>query len=309
MFSDKFTEFNVYSLFKKEYIGTSSVMPWKYTSIFDNQYKPDLSEETKNRLQLFFYFKYQYTMSPLADDTKYIEIFCKDNVIKEFIAKTPHKLATFQQIREWNNFINTIESPQLDYCLNKMIEIADDSFKTSTMTSVTFDENCVATGLQFCCNPGIVEKNLSSEDAKNICFSALDIPNITFEVHVTSNTNELKLILRPTYYIRSFNFRKITNKFAYNSSNATTTPVKYQKHTENCVNILLEHEVITQEMADYIKLVMPENTKFELECLIDKMGNLKDIILKNMIIEEFGDVNKQQTHQSPVEDKFYGIFD
>ena len=70
--------------------------------------------------------------------------------------------------------------------------------------------------------------------------------------------------------------------------------VNYQKHTENCIGRFLEQNIITSEMAEYIKRVMPENTKMELEYLINSSGELDDIIFRNTIIEEFENVSDQQ---------------
>lgn len=293
MFSDKFTEINNYSLFQKEYIDTSSIMPWRYTSIFDEEYKPDLSQEIKNKLQLFYYYRLQYTITLLEDDKKYIEILHNDtNQIKEFRAINPIQLIVFKDPSEWNHFIHTIESSNLDPCKQKIRGFVKDYEITTQISSITFDENCDATGMYFWyTSPDPIN---DSELITKLHTTSQLISNCGVSIHITPNTNCLRYRIIPNYYLRSFGFRKITKKPLFDSSNVVFQSVNYQKHTENCINVFLEQNIITSEMADYIKKVMPENTKMELEYLINSSGELDDIIFRNTVIEEFETVSDQQ---------------
>lgn len=293
MFSDKFTEINNYSLFQKEYIDTSSIMPWRYTSIFDEEYKPDLSQEIKNKLQLFYYYRLQYTITLLEDDKKYIEILHDDtNQIKEFRAINPIQLIVFKDPSEWNHFIHTIESSNLDPCKQKIRGFVKDYEITTQISSITFDKNCDAIGMYFLyTSPDPIN---DSELIKKLHTTSQLVPNCGVSIHITPNTNCLRYRIIPNYYRRNIGFCRFTKKPLFNSSNMVFQSVNYQKHTENCINIFLEQNIITNEMADYIKKVMSKNTKMELEYLINSSGELDDIIFHNTVIEEFEKVSEQQ---------------
>lgn len=293
MFSDKFTEINQYSLFQQEYIDTSSIMPWRYTSIFDNEYKPDLSQEIKDKLQLFYYYRLQYTVTVLEDDKKYIEIVHDNtNQIKEFRAINPIQLIVFKDPSEWNHFIHTIESSNLDPCREKLRDFVKDHEITTQISSVTFDKNCDATGMYFWyTSPNPIN---DSELIQKLHATSQLIPNCGVSIHITPDTNYLRYRIIPNYYLRRFGFRNLSDKSIFHVSNFTSVCVNYQKHTENCIGRFLEQNIITSEMAEYIKRVMPENTKMELEYLINSSGELDDIIFRNTIIEEFENVSDQQ---------------
>ena len=309
MFSDKFTEINNYSLFRKEYIDTTSIMPWRYTSIFDDELKPDLSQEIKDKLQLFFYYRLQYTPKLLEDDKKYIQIVHNNNQIKEFRAANSIALLYLKDPSEWKHFIHTIKSPNLDLCKQKIYNFVKDHQITAAISSITFDENCDATGMYFthsCPNP-INDSELITKlhTTTKLLPGRVDVSNRSeiycgVSVHITPNTNCLRYKISPTYHLRTLEFaapsdlpgsppimKQILSTIRYKA-------VQYQKHTENCINVLLEQNSITSEMADYIMKVMPEDTKMELEYIINSSGELEDIILHNKVIEEFGNVADEQ---------------
>lgn len=50
IFSDRYTEVEKYSIFRQEHICSSATMPWLYTSLVQDRYKPELSSPIKERL-------------------------------------------------------------------------------------------------------------------------------------------------------------------------------------------------------------------------------------------------------------------
>lgn len=300
MFSDKFIEINNYSLFKKEYLNTSSIMPWRYTSVFDSVYKPEITEEIKNKFQLFFYYRLQYTPQILEDDKKYLEITHKNNIIKEYKTINPIKFLFFSDPSEWNHFIHSLEIFNLSGCKQKIYNYVQDSIISTSITSITYDENCTATGLYFRHDPNILLNH--SSISNKICIASTSGFRNTSFVHINPENNKIKYNLMPKYASRTFNFRKVTEKSKYDSSNYSPSRIKNQPQTDKVIEILYDHELLTDEMIDYIKEVMPEETKLEFEYIIDGNGILSDIILKNVLIEEFRDVSKEQNH--PMYDLF-----
>jgi hypothetical protein len=297
MFSDKFTEINNYSLLRKEYLNTSSIMPWRYTSIFDNKYLPNLDNNTINRLSLFFYYKLQYTRQLLEDDKKYIEITHKDNQIKELKAINPIKFVAFSDISEWYHFIHTIECPELDPCRKKIMESANESLVTTGLSSVTYDELCNISGIYYNC-PSFVTLDNSSEIIEKLYSVCGSLQSSILYVHISPDNNDLRLKIVPHYPVRTFGFVKVTDKSVFDSSNYFVTKTVYSEYTKNYISTLLDQELITQSMVDYISEIMPQNTKFEIEYLISSEGQIDDIIFKNILIEEFTDIDKQQREEN-----------
>ena len=286
MFSDKFVEVNNYSLFRKEYLDTSSLMPWIYTSIFDNQYAPELPDQIKNRLQLLFFLKLQYTVQLLEDDKKYIEITNKNGNIKEFRAINPIRLIAFSEIREWKYFINTIEAPELDPCREKLFNYTNKDIVMTGVTSVTYDKDCNATGCYFQYDSTHLVEH--SELSKKLCIVSSMVDDCISTIHVRPDDDYLRYKITPIYHGRTLSFERYTHKKSLlDCSNARWEKVKYSTYTEKCLSILLEQQIITEEMAQYINEVIPEDSKIELEYLISASGELTDIILKNTIIDEF----------------------
>jgi hypothetical protein len=300
MFSDKFTEINNYSLVHKKYLNTSSMMPWRYTSVFDNNCKPEISEEVKNKFQLFFYYRLQYAARILEDDRKYLEITHKDNIIEEYTAINPIKLLFFMDSGEWNHFIHTLEITNLDSCKQKVFDYVGDAVTAANITSVTYDSECNATGLHFQHDPSIMLNH--SELANKLCTVASLINGVKPTLHINPLNNEIKYNVALRYDSRSFRYPKISGKIMFDSSECIPIRVKNQPQTNIVINTLLEHELITSEMVDYMKEVIPEETKLEFEYSIDEDGNLIDIIAKNIVIQQFQDVSKQ--HEHPMYDIF-----
>lgn len=292
MFSDKFTEINNYSLLREEYVSTSSIMPWRYTSIFDKNYKPDLEDEIKNRLLLFFYYKLQYSRQLLEDDKKYIEITHNAGEIIEFRAINPIKLISFLDSMELKHFISTIESPQLNSCIQKIIADTKEDVISARLTSFTFDKLCNSTGVYCECN---VDEILDrSEVSKKIFDSMNDVDRSILSIHVNSENNYVKYKITPFYPVRQYGFRKINNKTIFDSSNYVPMKVEYSKYTDKAISTLLNNQLITESMVDFINSVMPADTKFEMEYITNSFGEIEDIIFKNIIIEEFENVCEQQ---------------
>ena len=309
MFSDKFTEVNNYSLIKKEYLNTSSTMPWRYTSIFDKQYLPVLDEEAKHKLRAFFYFKFQYTQQLLEDDKKYIEITHKDNQIQEFRAINPINLPSFIEYSEWLNFIHSIESPHLSSCYEKIFNMVKNSAIASAITSVAYDSSCTATGMYFQQPSGELLTNC--EIARKISALAFELEDSVINVKVSPDNDRLKIKVSPYYPIRSLGFRKTTIKSLLDSSNAIWMRIDYDKCSENILTLMKKNDVITQEMIEYINEIMPNKSKFEIEYDLNETGEIEDIVLKNIIIEEFEQVASQQNlpiyDTLETEEKYYEI--
>jgi hypothetical protein len=294
MFSDKFIEINNYSLFNKEYLDTSSIMPWRYTSVFDSAYQPEMAEEIKNKFQLFFYYRLQYTAQILPDDKKYLEITHKDNVIKKYRAINSIKLPFFLDPGEWNHFIHSLEIVNLENCKQKIFDYVGEAVVTSGITSITYDENCNATGLYFQHDPNVRLNH--SEIVNKLCGASLSNIKNTTTIHINPENNNISYNILPKYASRFFKSIKVTEKSKYDSSNLIPTKIKTQPQTDRVIQTLCEHDLLTNEMVDYIDQTIPKETKLEFEYIINEHGEMVDIILKNIIIEEFRDISAEQDH-------------
>lgn len=285
MFSDKFIEINNYSLLKKEYLNTSSIMPWRYTSVFDDNYKPDLSEEIKNKFQLFFYYRLLYTAQILEDDRKYLEITHKDNIIKEYRTINPIKLVCFMDPGEWNHFIHTLEIVNLNECKEKIFKYVGNSIVVSGITSITYDESCQATGIYYQHDPQVILNH--SETLDKLCEIFRSIRNLTTNIHVNPFNNKLRYNVILNYVERRIKFLKTTKQTPYNSSNYVPYLIENQPQTDQFFDLLHSNNIFDDETLEYVKQVVPNNTKVELEFFINEDGTLDDIVLKNIVVEHF----------------------
>lgn len=300
MFSDKFIEINNYSLFRKEYLDTSSIMPWRYTSVFDSRYKPEITEEIKDKFQLFFYYRLQYTAQLLEDDRKYLEITHKNNIIKEYRVLNPIKLPLFIDSAEWNHFIHSLEITNLDSCKQRIFDYVAEAVVAAGITSITYNPECNATGLYFQHDPSIPLNH--SELANKLCVVASSINNVIPTVFINPINNQISYNIALKYSSRSFKYIKVSGKAMFDSSTCIPIRIKNQPQTNKVIDALVKYELLTDEMINYINEVVPEETKIEFEYVIGEDGTLIDIIVKNIIIEEFHDVATDNDH--PIYDLF-----
>ncbi len=309
MFSDKFTEIKNYSLFQQKHINDSSVMPWRYTSVYDSFYKPEITEDLKDKFQLLFYYRLLYTAQLLEDDKKYLEIKHSDGIIEEYKCINPMKLIVLSDYGEWKHFVNTLEINNLEVCLEKILNYVENYLVTTGLTSVTYDVNGNATGVYFQHDNNKLLGH--SEMADKLCIVSSLLENGISNVHVNPIDNSIKYRITPAYTTRSLGFRRVTTKSLFDSSNYIPMRVKYEPQTDKFLSILLEQQVITEEIYNYIKNVIPAESKIELEYLIDEFGELNDIILKNILIEEFEDITQKQNlsiyETLGFESKFYEV--
>jgi Ribonuclease G/E len=126
-------------------------------------------------------------------------------------------------------------------------------------------------------------------------------------MHINPKDNSLRYKILPNYSDRAIGFLKTTKHSLLNAANAIIEKKYYDNYTKECVEILIQNELITQEMVEYMKEVMPENTKFSLEYLMDSENNLTDIILHNTVIEKFIDISEEQRITRETERRPYTI--
>jgi hypothetical protein len=267
-------------------------MPWRYTSIFDKQYKPELEESVKNKLLLFFYYRLQYTKKLLPDDNKYIEITHKDGEIIEFRAINPFNFSAFLILPEWYNFIHTIESAELNQCREKIISHSKNSLLDVGFSSITYNSLGENTGLYYNCSSKFEMEN--SPIVKKLYDSLDNFENSLCYYHIAPNHTGMRFKLAPNFPVRTFGFKKVSDKSLFDSSNYFWSKTNYSEYTEKYISLLLDFEILTQDMIYYIREVMKKNTKFELEFLITPNGEINDIIFKNILVEEFCNVDEQQ---------------
>jgi hypothetical protein len=214
------------------------------------------------------------------------------------------ELLPFTNIREWCNFINTIEAPHLDECLKKMLNYQEEIIRTSFL-STTFDENCDATGIYIAPNLDVMRCDIDLIHKLND--ASKEMSSCSCFMHINPKDNSLRYKILPNYSDRAIGFLKTTKHSLLNSANAIIEKKYYDDYTKECVEILVKNELITQEMVEYMKEVMSENTKFSLEYLIDSENNLTDIILHNTVIEKFIDISEEQRITRETERRPYTI--
>ena len=290
MFSDNYIVYDKFSLFDKKYISTSDVMPWKYTSLYDESYMPQIDEKVADKLNLFFRYRYVHSIENLYDEFKNLIIEHDGENILEYKIYNAMKYATANGHRSfWKHFISSIDCEELDLCQAKINLMTDETDELATdITQINYTtegkfKSVVIHDLKY---------NLSNYKSN----SGLDLVNQlckndpgTFKGLITlyPNTDNITFDLMGNYAPYSITpFRAVDKR----RHEALVVSHSNNFHNTRFKKILLENQILTQEHIDYIDTVITENSRFDLRFEIDQNGTFNDIQLIHYRVYEFTDL-------------------
>ena len=292
MFSDNYIVYDKFSLFDKKYISTSDVMPWKYTSLYDESYMPQIDEKVADKLNLFFRYRYVHSIENLYDEFKNLIIEHDGENILEYKIYNMMKYATVNGHRSfWKHFISSIDCPGLDLCQSKIDLMTDETDELATdITQINY-----TTDGEF--------KSVVIHDSKYNLINYDDNSGLSLVNELCKNDpGNFKGLI--TLYPNSDNivFDLMLNYAPYTI--IPYLPVGKKRYEAGIVNqpnsfhntkfkkILLEKEILTQEHIDYIDTIITENSRFDLRFEIDQNGTFNDIQLIHYRVYEFKDLTE-----------------
>lgn len=281
MFSDKFIVSDTYSLLSKEYLYTSDIMPWMYTSLFDDQYLPVLDQSIKDKLNSFFEYKFIHSTEGEPAARKELVIKHVDGSIKGFEIKNRFKYITpsYKQVF-WNHFCNTTKCPELIPCKERIDKMTSDTDILSTkIFGITYDENADFSGIiifdssydlgDYQDNDGLAKINDYCRDPYNFAKGVLVI------------NQESDFIMR-----MSMNYPSQI----HNVDGQPRVKKEYGKRRDWHIQRLLDREIITEDQAQFVRELSSGNTKIDLEFFISSGGEITDIHVRHYTIHDFKDL-------------------
>jgi hypothetical protein len=266
-------------------------MPWKYTSLYDTQYLPVMDDSVVEKLNSFFRYRFLHTTHNLLDSDKNLIIEHNDG---DIISYEITNLFPYHIINEttyfWKHFTSSIQCEEIDLCREKINRMTDETDELCTeIVNVEYDSNVNFNSI------GIFDKtyNLSDyTDSQRLIelnnFTKNYYDNFRGIISVYPNSNRIKfkmLINYPTVDM-------------YYASDTSSPADKYEKdlivksytnkeHRESYIPLLVKEGIITEEQSEYMNSIFTENSKFDLEFLIDEEGELEDVFVYNYRVYQF----------------------
>jgi hypothetical protein len=265
-------------------------MPWRFTSLYDSTYLPDIDADVSDKLNLFFRYRYVHSIENLYDEFKNLIIEHKDGDILEYKIYNVMKYATVNGHRSfWKHFVSSVDCGELDLCKSKIDKMTDETDEMATeITHLSYHPN------------GKFKSVTLHDSAYNLIdYSSNDSLRLVNDLCKTDpGTFNGLITLYPESEGVTFNFMlnyapysvypyRAVDKRVYECGVATHTN---KFHNDRFKRIFLEKEILNQEQVDYIDTVISDNTRFDLEYDINEDGSINDIYLLNYRIYDFKDL-------------------
>lgn len=281
MFSDNYVITDKHSLTAKQYVSTIETMPWLYTSLYDSQYLPVLSEEISTKLNSLFRYMFPHqTDEPILDDRKVLKIEHVNGEIKKYDCRTEIKYCVLSNNNlVWKHFIHSVGCPEIEDCRSKIDKI----------TSATDEFVTKISGIQY--NPDGSFQSISIYD------DSYDLDEYS-SVEVLSTLNEL-CKNKPTLMNGVTTFFSQSNKINYRLN--LHYPAKFNQRTKKLekandkfmqryLEILQDSNLIDQDQVDYINSIISTKSMFDVEFVIGEDYQIEDIFVYLYKIYEFKDL-------------------
>lgn len=286
MFSAEFTTFHKYNLRTKEKVSTVSIMPYDYTSLYDPQYLPELSEKSFDVLKSYCAYRFLYTAYPLYDDAKLVKIeHCDDNILKyEIVNSFPYHLI-YTDTRNWNHFVSSIQCEEMRSCkeyIDRMTDITD--IGVTYLTSVEYDENCNFSYVNiFDSDYNLVgyDDNISLHSMNNYCKSFGGTNLKPVGVIGFSPSGNIKFNLKLNYYDGVYRYEKLSPL----PSKIENTSKSSQR--EQQISQMVAHGLLEPEDLDFIDSISTDETRCDFEYFLNEDGSIKEIYVYNCVVYEF----------------------
>lgn len=275
MFSAEFTVADKHSLKRNEYVSTYSYMPWQYTSLCDEQYKPLLLPEIKRKLEAFCRYEFVYSIDVLPDDEKHLKIEHNEENILSFEINNLFQYNIISQYAPaFAHFAENIECPELFDCVDaikKMTSVTDNL--ATYVESIEYDANANFKNIM------ILDSTYDlAEYTDNKILTKLNSLGKTHPeyfrgtIGIYPNSSRVKVNLVLQYFSMVIDRGKNTDRLP-------SSIIRYSNQAMLDVysKVLLEKELITQEDIEYINTLTNPKSKVDFEILLDEDGEIEDV--------------------------------
>ena len=282
MFSEKLTVFEKHSLNTQQKISTIELMPRRFTSLTDSKYLPELNPALIEKFNKFFDFHQGYTTDPAYEFDKVIEIEYNDDGIIEFQCLYPIRYNTLGPI--WNKFLNTVDCQELRDCSDDIQRLTANKKKDQTiLTALYYKPDGTCNGVEVHDTHYNQKEYTDNDTFFRLCAFPLARPDIVhghIRFYPESDDVVYTLEMRP--------------RLAYDKSKGYVEYVERRNYTALMYLDMLSRDdgmhLLTSEQADYIRSICTGNTWYNLEFVLTRDCQIKDINVLLCTHHEFEDL-------------------
>jgi hypothetical protein len=263
MFSEKFYAIEKYDLNSKEYIGTYENIFSEFTSIQNDIYKPELSENLKNKFKDVLNYKFNNKTIPFSEKETFFGAFYFGSEVLNYDVKTKIHYNYLRKQSFWEDFVlstNLHELMGLKYIIDEKIRKTD--VLTNYLSDITFDRAGKVTGI------GIfdVEYNKTKDNSDINFINEFKNTEKRYNNFVIFNTNRTyKSILKYKLPVVNGTFRKGIDE----KNLVRLQKIKYEDYHQEIITDMIENNIINQDDADFIQSHLSGERYFTLEFDID----------------------------------------
>lgn len=300
MFSDKFTQLSRYSLERKEYIDTISLMPPKCTGLYDDKYLPnDLDPVISDKhVSLFNYDYLTYDVSKRVEELDLFGIIHKDGDIIGYKNVINLQVKNLAPLMAWKNFCFLAKVTELEPCHEKMYYISPLKGELSALISeIDYDKHGNALRLYFY-DRDLDTSKLPDSLTSLINYSESNSSYAKGHVGISPNDNtyvyklslefpelntRIKGLQAPhTEQEQKLYVRKIATN--YNCKFTTERIPPFETVDQHCANLNKYGYLTIEEIKWFTKpevtgLDIFKDAKFDIEFIIDENGSIVDRIV------------------------------
>ncbi len=292
MFSRDFTVIKNYDVLNQEYISTTSIMPWRYTSVNSEQFLPVLPEDVKNTLNTAFNYRYINSTRIIADELKYLQIDHVDDQILGYEVETLIEARHLFNYYDWLHFSSTTFGKENTVLYDKMVEMTDKKYLGSYINSMRYDVDGNLEGIYFFnANYILNEKQKSGDFSKITEFCDFYDKHSRDEIFLSPNGEALRTKLYFAYPRRAFsvtdNFGRYKSNSMYTAVSMDVKNINSRPLTDGYLLNMIDEEIITEENLDYIQSLLSKNSRINFEFEWDEDYNMKKMIFSNTVKYEF----------------------
>lgn len=285
MLSTDFTVSKKYSIKDKKFISTSSYLPWKYTSLYDNRYKPELSDEIRFKLLNFCTYRFLYSTENLFDEGKYLRVEYDENqtILSYEIVNSFHYKTIAENYHSWKHFVESVGCEDLNLCKDNIDRMTDETDDMVTyVISMQYDSNADFRNIMiFDKSYNLVgyDENKTLHMLNDICKENQSKFNGTIGFYPDSDELKFKIYLNFSRFqiLSPLGDRK---KYLMNKLN-------YKEQRDIYLTKLKEANLLSEDDVDYMNSIFTENSRFDIEYFLNEDGTIKDIVMHNFVVYEF----------------------
>lgn len=288
IFSENYCVIDKYDLSTYEKISTTEIMPRRFTSLKNPQYLPNLSEEQKRKLNLYYDFEQINTTDPNYHFDHDLYINHNNGEIISLYAKKMIRYSTIKNQYLWNKFVNEVELPELQLCKSRIEKMTDETDESDTIiTGIGYNPDGTFQNIQIMdlgYNLSEYDDNQFLTDISELTLHQSSYVKGTITLYSSNNTIDYTLHFK---YPTVFSSPK-------NNTKGLIQEIKINKvRVLTYLDVLCREEglqILTQEQVNFIKDLCVGESTFFLTCKLNDDGTLNKIILHHTRIADFEDL-------------------